>query len=258
MAEDESAKDTSNDDVDTSTNEDAQETDSDDSEEESLDDLMADEPNESDEESDEEAATDSDDDSEEESKDDVDEETKEEDTTSEVSAEEQRRRNDAYAKQRIAEKQKAKEEAQQEYLQSAEDDQDLALRQLQVDAYNNKIEFNQNKLQNGIDKAVAQIDIFSKGTPEEKEELLSALDEFEQHYVQYDQNGDPLNVKGDVYQYLSKKADSIRRLTSVGARQSLKQKNNAKTRTMATPSKAPREAKKDPDLAAFDEEANKW
>lgn len=158
-------------------------------------------------------------------------------------------------KQREAKRQEAKITAQKDYLEAAEDDRDLALRQLQIDAYNNKVEANANKLQNGIDKAVAAIDLFQTGSPEVKEELVNALDDFERMYVRKDQNGDPIEVTGDVYQFLQTKAESIRKLTNVGVRQQVKDKTKTKSRTITAPAAKPKEAAKDPLLEAFDEEA---
>jgi len=255
------------DEVDTSTNEEAQDTDTD------LEDMEisfedGEETEESDESEEEEPASESDKEEEEESAEDVEsndsKETEEEDTTSEEqgpSEEEIKRHNAEMAQRRIAEREareRLKEEAQKEYLEAAEDDKDLALRQLQIDAYNNKIESNSNKLQNGIDKAVANIDLFTKGSPEVKEELARSLDDFERMYVRYDQNGDPIEVKGDVFQYLQDKADSIKRLTGVGARQQIKDKSKTTARTQTPPSRAPKQPKSDPDIDAFDEEANRW
>lgn len=213
------------------------------------------EPAESEEESEE------DEEPEEESKDDPessDEETKEEDTPSK---EDIKRNNQEQAARRIAEKQareQAKAQQQQDYLQAAEDDRDLALRQLQVDAYNNRVEQVSNKLENGIERAVASIDLFRTGTPAVKEELARRLDDFERMHVQYDSNGDPVNVTGDVYQYLQTEADSIQRILNTGARTQTKAKNKAKARTDTLPTRAPKEPKVDPDLAAFDEEVAKW
>lgn len=177
--------------------------------------------------------------------------------TEEVDEEaERKKRNAEYAQKRIAEREaKAKElkDSQQEYLKDAEDDKDLALRQLQIDAYNNKVDFNTNKLQSGIDKAAANIDLLSADAPAEAREfLLNSLDEFEALYVTRDQYGNPTDVKGDVYTFLQNKADSVKRLTSIGARTQTKAKDDAKTRTMTPPSKAPKEPKKDSDLEDFD------
>lgn len=200
---------------------------------------------------------------EEQSEDEAEEASQDEETEEEVtpSKEEQKKLNDLYAQKRIAEKQlkdRALAESQAEYLNNAKDDTQLALRQLQIDAYNNRVEFNNNKLETGINRALAEIDLFRSGPPEVKEALLSALDDFEKLNVKYNENNDPVIVEGDVYQYLKDKADSIRRLTDVGARQSKKDRNKATTRTITTPSKTPKEPKADPEMDAFDEEASRW
>lgn len=188
----------------------------------------------------------------------ADTESEEEDTTSQ---EDIKKHNAEMAARRIAEKQardRAKEEQQQKYLEEAEDNRDLAVRQLQVDAYNNRVERNRNKLDSGIEKAVASIELFRNGSPEVKEELARRLESFEAQYVQYDTHGDPIDVKGDVYEYLKNEADSIQRLLNTGARNQSKAKTKAKARTETLPTRAPKEPKVDPDLAAFDEEVSKW
>lgn len=194
----------------------------------------------------------------EETEDSSDEESKEEDTPSEADV---KKHNAEMAARRIAEKQareQAKLEQQQKYLEEAEDNRDLALRQLQVDAYNNRVEKHKNNLENGIEKAVSTIDLFQSGSPEVKEILAQRLEDFERIYVDYDSNGDPVNVKGDVYEYLTKEADSIRKILNTGARNQVKAKEKAKARTETLPTRAPKEPKVDPDLAAFDEEVSKW
>lgn len=179
----------------------------------------------------------------------------------ELSKEEQKRRNDEYARQRIAEREAreaAKREAQAQYLQQAEDDKDLALRQLQVAAYNNNIQFNEQRLQNGLEKAVASIKELREGSPEVKEFLVNSMEEFERLYVTKDANGDPVEVRHDPYQYLATKAAEARKLTGVGARKQEESKAGVKARTMAPPSRAPKEPKVDPDLADFDAEFDKY
>lgn len=195
---------------------------------------------------------------EEETEESSDEESKEQDTRSE---EDIKKHNQEMAARRIAEREareKAKEEQQLKYLDEAEDDRDLALRQLQVDAYNNKVERNRDKLDSGIERAVASIELFRTGTPEVKEELARRLEDYEAKYVQYDSNSDPIKVEGDVYEYLKNEADSIQRILQSGARQQVKSKAKAQARTETIPSKTPKEPKVDPDLAAFDEEVKKW
>lgn len=185
---------------------------------------------------------------------------------------ERKRFNDEMAKQRIAEreaKQQAKQaqaaleaERLQNYLAEAQDDADeYARRELNIEAYKiqqERANLNAERLEVGIDKAITGIDLFRTGSPAVKEELLSAVDEFEDMYVVKDQAGNPIEVKADLNQFLQKKADSIKRLIQEGAASEAKTKEMVKARTMATPSRAPKQVKADPDIDAFDEEANRW
>jgi len=259
--------------VDTSTNEEAPETEADNTDLEdmdiSFDDVDDDETEESDDsesevedtepaESEEESAEDAEESKEtEDSEDNSDKESDER----KPSDEDVKRHNQEMAAKRIAEKQSreaAKRTQQAEYLEGAIDDTQLAVRQLQVDAYNNLVEKNVNRLENDMQKAVSSIELFQKGSPEVKEELLRRADDFEQKYVRYDKNGDPIGVNGSLYEYLQNEADSIQRILDTGARNQSKAKDRAKSRTETLPSRAPKEPKVDPDLAAFDEEVAKW
>lgn len=230
----------------TSTNEETQDTD--DIALEDMD-ISSDDPDETDESkesTDDEAATEESEESEEESIDD--------------GKEERKRLNDEAAKARIARKQ-ALEQAKRDHLQQrlyeAEDDRDLALRELQNEAYNTRVEANTSKLETGLDRAVADIDLFKDTAPTEaRDELMASLDDFERMYVTRNQFGDVVKVEGDIYQFLQQKAASIRKLTGVGARQQAKAKQQVKARTDTLPSKAPKEAKVDADLKAFDDVFN--
>ena len=212
---------------------------------------------------------DSDDDAEADAGDETDDSTESEETqpTQEQDQErilaeaERKRYNDEMARQRIAEKQareQRKREEQQAYIEQAEDQKDLALRQLQVEAYNNKIENNTAKLQTSLERAVASIDLFRTGTPAVQQRLLRAVDQFESMHVVKDDNGDPIEVRGDVYQYLQDEANSIRELLGDGAKQQVTAKAKQKQRTLTPPVRTPKKPAVDPDLAAFDEEASSW
>ena len=213
-----------------------------------------DDESESDESEEEEAVTESEAESEEESVSDEDEEQSGEDTTSDEDR--KRAAQEAYKEReaRRREMEQAKMEQQQEYLDAAEDAKDLALRQLQVDAYNNRVEKNLNKIENGLDKAIANIDLFQSKDPVVRESLAKAYDNFLALNVVIDANGDPVDVKGDVFQYLQEEAESIRRLTGIGARQEAKDKQLTKAKATPLPTKAPKESKTDPYTEAFEEE----
>lgn len=172
----------------------------------------------------------------------------------------QKQHNREMAEKRIQERKdredKLKKE-QQDYVAEADesDPRDLAVRQLQVDAYNNKVESNTNKLTIGYDRAIKDFDVLSDPSPEIQSELASALDAFQAMHVTLDKYGNPTEVRGDLYQYLQAKADSISRLT--GIRSKLQEKNKAKEKSKAiiTPGRAPKAAKSNPMLDGFDEEA---
>lgn len=240
--------------VDTSTNEEAQDTDVDlEDIEVSIEDITdeTEEPEESEdvEEKEEEAETDQLD-TEEDSKEDV------------VSDEDkQKQHNREMAEKRIQEKQareQAQLEQQQEYVAEAEDERDTALRQLQVDAYNNKVERISNALTNGYEKAVKDFDILSSDLPAVKREVDAAIDAFQAQYVTVDAYGNPTEIRGDLYTYLQSKADSIAELTGLKVANQKASKDKEKSKVLTTPSKAPREKKADPDLDAFDEEARRY
>lgn len=188
-------------------------------------------------------------------------EAEEADKIEQPSDEDRRAYNKQMAEQRIRERQMRDadiKQKQQSYVAEAEDDQSLALRQLQVDAYNNKVENNTNKLQNGYERAVKDFPILSDTTPEIKAEIDAAIDAFQALHVKVDSYGNPSEVTGDLYKYLQSKSDSIQRLTQIGARNQVTNKAKEKSRTLITPNRTPKEAKKDPQMEAFMEEANRW
>lgn len=182
----------------------------------------------------------------------------------ELSEEEKRKaHNREMAERRIKEKQdrevKIKEE-QQKYVSEADSDDphEIALRQLQVDAYNNNVDRNSNKLTNGYERALKDFDILRDPDPAIQRRLDRALDSFQAAHVAVDKYGNPTEVRGDLYSYLQDEADSIRELTGKGARQQANAKDKEKSKTFTPPTRKPKEAKKDPQLEAFDEEANRY
>lgn len=235
----------------------------------------------SEDETEDEAATESTDETDEESTEDVEDTAEEEpeaeestdevtDDTTETEAEAERKRhNDEMAKARIEAK-KARDEADairkaaeeskiEQYLKEAEHDEDeLKSRQADVREYRLKeqqAELNARTLQTDVMRAATEIDLFKNGTEAVKNRLYRALDQFEAAHVVKDERGRPVEIKGDVYQYLQAEADSIKELLGDGARQQVKAKAKQNSKTMTPPVKTPSKPKVDPDLAAFDEVA---
>lgn len=235
--------------VDTSTNEETQDTESD-ADDMTFGDLEFD-TEESDDTEDTEAATEESEEETEESEGDVEEEAQ---PTESNDAEQKRIAYEAYKQREAARlaKQQELRESQMEYLQDAEDDRDLALRQLQIDAYNNRIQANADKIEAGIQRAVAEIELFRTAPEDVREALASSLDEFEQLHVSRDQQGNVVEVRADVNQFLHQRAEVLKKIMEAGARQQAKAKSQTQARTTITPSKAPAPKKVDSDLEDFD------
>lgn len=242
---------------------------------------------------DDSAATDETDDAEEESEDDVaDEATDEEAEDANVEdktesdkevqeAADKQHRNDEAAQRRIAEK-KAREQAKTEALQSTleqaytnaynqatevgfteeqarmQAESALAAQQVRNDAYQNRVMQVTNKVEADLNQAVSQIAEFKSDNPVIRNAMLRAVDNFEALHVQKDANGDAVQVTGDIVTFLQNEAEAIRQLTGLGAQQQEQAKSTQKKRTMAPPSRTPKKAKVDPDLAGFDEAIAQW
>lgn len=136
--------------------------------------------------------------------------------------------------------------AQEEHLAQAQDEADLAFRQLQIDAYTNKVTTNSDRLTNQYEKAINDIEIFRNPTPEIAEALGEFIDEFQDRYVQLDELGNPVAVTGNLYEHLTNRAALIQKLSQVGARK--EKAATAKQRSAVTPPPAgsPKEPKTDP------------
>lgn len=244
--------------VDTSTNEETQETDSADdleNDDTSFDIDDAEETDESEESTDDAAATKSDDDESEESDEDVEESESTEDDTTKVDVAKQRN-NDA-AQKRIAEREAKKQKDIEEYLEDAKDDDDRAIREERLERYQDRVERTADKIETALDKAVAHIPELTNGSPAIKKALEDAYQTYLRTEVVYSNLGDPVRLNGDVFQYLQKEAEKLRDVRADGAREQEKKKSTQKSRTDLATTRAPKEAKSDPLLDAFDEEVAK-
>jgi len=147
---------------------------------------------------------------------------------------------------------------QQEYLAQAESDENLALRQLQIDAYDNKVDRNSNKLQTSYERAVKDFDVLRSNDPAIQRRLDRAIDAFQAQHVTVDAFGNPTDIRADLYQHLQDEADSISELTGIGARQQVQNKTREGRKTTPVPNRSPKTPKVDPDLADFLAEAAKY
>lgn len=156
------------------------------------------------------------------------------------------------------ERQQAQEELAKQHLEQAQDEQDLALRQLQIDAYNNKVNANTDRLTNQYEKALNNIEVFKNPTPEVAEYLSQSIDEFEARFVQMDELGNPVSVNADLTEFLQSKAGLVEKLTQLGARKGKVDSAKEKAGVTPTPSAPAKEPKVDPALDAFEKELDRW
>lgn len=175
----------------------------------------------------------------------------------------QKQANNEMAQKRIQEKEARiarVKDAQTAYVAEAkqnDDPLDAAVRQLQVDAYNNTVERVSNTVTNQYQRAITDFPVLNTQDPVIQAEIDDAIDSFQARHVKIDNFGNPTEVSGDLYVTLQAKADSIEKLTGIKAAQQEKSKSREKSKTLTTPGRPPKEAKVDPDMAAFDEEAKK-
>lgn len=216
----------------------------------------------------------SDDEEEEASEDEADDETTEDTSEDEESTEEEasdteeesepseedkqaefKRQMFAKRQQEKAARVQSQKEQQQQYLEEAADAHDLALRQLQIDAYDNKVSRNNDVLKTSYEKAVKDLDILSNTDPVIQARIDKALDAFQAQHVTIDAYGNPTQVGGDLYAFLQSEAEDLEKLTGLRATVQKQSKDKQKSKTLSAPGRAPKEPKVDPDIAAFDEEA---
>lgn len=202
--------------------------------------------------------------SEEESEDTDSEETEEsEEETEETEPvlsdqEKQKQANREAAEKRIADKRereaKIKEE-QDKYIASDEDPIAKAVRELQVQQYNNTVKSNENTLTNDYNRALQDNEILRSDNPAIQKRVDRAIKAFQAESTTFDKDGRPSDVRGSLYDYLTTEAESIQELSGLGATKQAEDKSKQKSKTIQTPTRVPRQPKTDAMLDAFDEEA---
>lgn len=188
------------------------------------------------------------------------EESKDETKVEETNPEEARKAaaREAYHQRQAA---RAKQEAQlaaaqaQELAEFAEavngDQEQIAFKQQQQAFYQTTISTNVDRLSAQVDQA-RTIPIFQDMTPARERAFNDAIDEFLIKNVTTDALGNPLQVKGNLYDFLQTKASLIEDLRRDGAKQ--EKSDTAKQRAAVTPRPggSPKPPKVDQDLADFD------
>lgn len=160
------------------------------------------------------------------------------------------------AERQLREEREARERRDLEaYLEAAKDDeQELSKRRNEVERHllnKERSTVLQDKLDVSMQRAVKDFGL-DKADDATKNFIARQLDKFEASNIVRDQRGNIIEVKGDVYQSIKEEIDSISQFRDIGAREQTKKKAAQKQRVVPKPTRTPKEAKKDEDLADFD------
>lgn len=158
-------------------------------------------------------------------------------------------------RQRVKEQRRAQIETQgREYVEQGEDEYEQRLRAMEVERYAQRVEANESKLLTDFERAKAdpKLSIFNPDSPEFNERAYSkAITDFERGYMEFDNNGNPVDVRGSLYQHLADTADIILGAQRQGAVQQAKATQNNRSKGEGKPAAQPKEAKKDPIMEAL-------
>lgn len=163
------------------------------------------------------------------------------------------------ARKQYEERQRAREEREQrvrqqseEYLQSADDEADQRLRAMEVREYNRTIEGVENTLISEFERVKANPDlqIFNPDNHEVFNERAydKALRDYNAGYIQYDQNGNMVDVKGSLIEHLKETAELLQGAVKSGAVQQVRATNRMRSNADVRPAATPKESQKDPVL----------
>lgn len=149
----------------------------------------------------------------------------------------------------IAEREARVQEQTKDYVEGAEDEYDQRLRAMEVQKYSENIERNEEKLVTEFERVKANPDlqIFNPDNKELFNERAydKALRDYNAGYVEYDQNGNMVGIKGSLFEHLTETAELLQGAVKSGAVQQVRatkqMKANADTKPAATPKTTPKD-----------------
>lgn len=186
-------------------------------------------------------------------------EGEEEDLQSDLDPKEEARRRYEERQRYKAEREARINEVAKEYIEGGEDEYDQRLRNMEVEKYKETIERTEEKLVNEFErvKANPELQIFN---PENKEQFNQraydkAIRDYNAGYVDYDQNGNMVGVKGSLFEHLTETAELLSESVKSGAVQQVRASRQMKSQSDIKPAAQPKETAKDPilDILASDD-----
>lgn len=155
-------------------------------------------------------------------------------------------------RQRLNAERRAQIEAQtQDYVQQGEDEYDQRIRNMEVQQYVANIERNEEKLVTEFERVKANPDLQIFNPDSDKfnaKAYNTVLADYNAAYVEYDTNGSITNVKGSLYNHLTKMADLLKESATTGAVQQVKAARTMRASADTKPASPQKESAKDPIL----------
>ena len=159
------------------------------------------------------------------------------------------------ARRRYEEREAARKESQerisqvtQEHIKGAEDEYDQRLRTMEADNFARLVQHNENTLINEFETAKTNPDlqIFNPDSDQFNERAYNkALRDYNAGYVDYDQAGNMIGLKGSLIEHLTETADLLQGAVKSGAVQQVKAAKKMQTNADSKPAATPKEPAKD-------------
>lgn len=141
-------------------------------------------------------------------------------------------------------------ETGEEYVKAGDDEYDQRLRNMEVEAYANKVEANENTLIGEYDrvKANPELQIFNPDSPEFNQRVYDkAMRDFSAGYIVTDQQGNFVEVKGSLFEHLKETADLLGSAVTSGKFQQVRDSKKNRSQADPKPAASPRDSgTKDP------------
>ncbi len=139
--------------------------------------------------------------------------------------------------------------AGEEYINQADDEVEQRLRTVEAREYERTVDNNLNTLVTEFERAKANPDlqIFN---PENQESFNQkaydkALRDYNAGYLNYDENGNLIGIKGSLYEHLTETAELLKDAVNNGAVQQVRATRKMRTNADTKPAAPPKEAQKD-------------
>lgn len=148
-----------------------------------------------------------------------------------------------------AEQAQRAQEAGEEYINQADDEVEQRLRTVEAREYERTVDNNLNTLVTEFEhvKANPDLQLFN---PENKDTFNQkaydkALRDYNAGYLNYDENGNLIGIKGSLYEHLTETAELLKDAVNNGAVQQVRATRKMRTNADTKPAAPPKEARKD-------------